>query len=166
MIGNVMGISDLGPSAYPLNLGAFSSGGLYTLISNQFVMTARTTATAIGSSSQSKCGYGPLGDLVDINNTIDLTKVGGWTGCVGKAAIIPFQSGEYHQNSPLGPKALVIEGNSFLTGGGAMVTAFPDAGPNDPSCNRVGRIWYDTATPTTVMKVCLKVRNTLTWVTK
>ncbi len=169
IIGNVIGVSDLGSAAYPVNLGAFiSPEGPYTLISNQIFITANTTATAIGSSSQTSCAHGPLGQLVDISNTInDLTKVGGWTGCVDGSIILPFQSGEYHQFSPLGNKTILVErGAGAEAATQTMTYAFPDVTANTQTCDKIGRIWYDTTTTTTALKVCLNVSGTLTWVTK
>ena len=167
LIGNYMGVSDLGPSAYPINLGVYSSGGIYTLIGNQLFMTASTTATAIGSSAQMNCGFGPLGSLVDIDNIInDLTKVGGWSGCLDGATLRSFQHGEYHQNSPLGTKAIVSESLTPTSIADPFVYAYPDVSSTTPDCDKIGRTWFNTTTTTTVMSVCLNVAGTPTWVTK
>jgi hypothetical protein len=86
IIGNVMGISDIAPNAYPINLGT-SGGrnqGVWTLIGNSINLTGRTSVSVIGSSSQSNCAHGPLGSLIDIGNTWQLPhNAPQWSGCVG-----------------------------------------------------------------------------------
>jgi hypothetical protein len=109
--GNYLGISDIAAAAYPINLG--TGVNPYTLIGNQINLTATTTATVIGSSSQSSCGSGPLGQLVDVSNTIiNLGNAAGWSGCNNGSAVIPFQGGEYHNSSPLGSGTVSAEGSA------------------------------------------------------
>lgn len=166
--GNWIGISDMAPAAFPVNL--IVPGDTPALVEgNQFFLTTSTTQVAIGSSSQSNCSFGPVGRLMDIGNTInDGSKVGGWTGCVGMGGVLPYQNGEYHQFSPSGRKTLVIEqsGNNADLRNASQVYAYPDATSSSVTCDRVGHIWFDTTTSTTVEKHCLNVSGILTWVTK
>jgi hypothetical protein len=91
LIGNEIGISDLGANQYPVNLG--TSGGKHILIGNTVYITSAvaTTKSVVGSSSQAACAAGPIGTFVDIANVNAFpAKSGGWSGCVAGP---DFQSG-------------------------------------------------------------------------
>ncbi len=53
----------------------------------------------------------------------------------------------------------------YVTGNGIQV--LPSV--NDDGCSvtgNIGKLWFDNTTTTTVLKVCMNVAGTLTWVTK
>jgi hypothetical protein len=50
--------------------------------------------------------------------------------------------------------------------GKAYRNLIPDSGAADPGCTYIGRIWFDTATNSTIEKHCLSVAGKLTWVAK
>lgn len=80
IIGNSIGVTDIGPSQYPINLGtAFVP---HVLIGNDMYITAVTQKTVIGSDSQNCPAYGPLGIFVDIGNYFSFpANSAGWSGC-------------------------------------------------------------------------------------
>lgn len=82
IIGNVIGISDIGPNQYPINLGTGQIGP-YILEGNDiYIFPKATTKTVIGSDSQANCQYGPLGTLIDIGNFNSFPgNSAGWSGC-------------------------------------------------------------------------------------
>lgn len=105
VIGNVMGISDMSTSAYPINLGTTngfgsSVSGSYIFIGNDVYITqAGITKSVIGSDSQGNCKWGPLGKLIDIGNTNHFpAHTAGWSGCAGTNK--DFQGGHIRVGSP------------------------------------------------------------------
>ena len=105
MIGNVMGISDMSTSAYPINLGTTngygsSVTGAFILLGNDIYITQRgVTKAVIGSDSQGHCKWGPLGKLIDIGNTNHFpANTVGWSGCPGDGK--DFQQGHIIISSP------------------------------------------------------------------
>lgn len=104
MIGNVIGISDMSTSSYPINLGTTSGygssvSGAFVLINNDvFITQPGITKTVIGSSAHGDCKWGPLGKLVDIANTNHWpNNTAGWSGCPGGK---DFQGGHLRLSSP------------------------------------------------------------------
>jgi hypothetical protein len=115
MIGNIVGVSDLGPNAYPINLGLGTE--IYFLEGNQVNLTATTSTTIIGSSAQSNCGFGPLGTLIDIGNSsvTGLSNAAGWAGCWNGSAVLPYQQAEYHLGSVTTTSSSSIKGQFIST---------------------------------------------------
>lgn len=92
--GNIIGVADIGPTQYPVNLG--TAWVTYRFIGNDvYVFPTKTTKSAIGSDSQNACQGGPLGKLIDEGNFNSFpANTGGWSGCVGGP---DFQSGHWIQ---------------------------------------------------------------------
>lgn len=82
IIGNIVGVSDLGPIQYPVNIGTVAVP--YVVTGNDFyVFPSKTTKSVMGSDSQGNCKWGPLGTLIDIGNSNSFpANTGGWSGCV------------------------------------------------------------------------------------
>lgn len=142
---NIIGISDISSSAYPVNIG--TSDGNYLFEGNNVYITGSTTKSVIGSSSQTNCTFGPLGSLVDIENyNAYPANSGGWSGCAGGP---DFQQGHLQ----LGYSGYSTETNiAGPTGGGLIFDDVKEtATPANP--NSGYERWY--ANSTTHVLSCL-----------
>jgi hypothetical protein len=132
--GNVIGISDLSSTAYPINLGA--GAGTFILQGNIVNLTGTTSQSVIGSSASTNCAYGPLGYLIDIGNVNqNPSNSGGWSGCVGGQ---DFQLGHLQE---LSNNAGIIQtsGSMALK---TTVTASDSIGASSPSLIFGGNAGY------------------------
>lgn len=123
VVGNIMGISDISGSAYPLNLGTASIP--YFVQGNDiYVFPGTTTKSAIGSSSQAACAFGPLGTLTDIGNYNHFpANTGGWTGCAGTTK--DFQLGHFQAFSKADATAATAGLVKLIAGSGAGTFEIP-----------------------------------------
>lgn len=154
LIGNYWDVSDIAGFAFTPGQGGtvISSGNFYPNL-------AKTLAGARAGGYYAKF----RGDLFGYSDVIPEGTTGPYGG--GPAGWIAPQNGTLIEATGRpGPESNPKK--SLSENGGEYRYVLPDVQASAPPCSYISRVWYDTSSSSTVVKDCLSVSGTLTWVAR